>query len=292
MSQSYAHGEEWPHEVMSESSSGVNTSSNSFSKSYSSHCSDFTDTYNSAPVLSRNRGLLQRVSRDSGISSPLPCDPFKYLTWHKLKEHDVQGTQIRCPRVREGPSYEELVTRGEVHLFQEERDITDKEIWRKRLQENWEQCLNVNLSYQGLGDPYQQNNFHRILRRLIRVERLWLVDNSLKDLSAIRLPRCTELNLSRNHFTSFKKLPKLPAIQHLSLAENNIETLSGLSNLKHSPLESLLLKSNPCEFLEDYRIQVFSILPNLKTLDGIPKLPEDWSTTEESHFLFSKCTIL
>ncbi|XP_073529179.1 uncharacterized protein [Phyllobates terribilis] len=276
---------------MSESSSGVNTSSNSFSKSYSSNCSDLSETNTSLPVLSSNRRALQQ-SCDSGISSPLPCDAFKYLTWHKLKEHDVQGTQIHCPRVREGPTEDELVIRGEAHLFQERTQTNDKEIWRQRLQENWENCLNINLSYQDLGDPYQENNFHRILRRLIRIERLWLVDNSLKDLSAIRLPRCKELNLSKNHFRSFKQLPKLPAIQHLSLAENNIDSLSGLADLKHSPLESLVLKSNPCEFLEDYRLRVFSILPNLKTLDGIPKLPEDWSVAEESHFLTIKCTIL
>ncbi|KAM8953369.1 uncharacterized protein RCH25_044213 [Pelodytes ibericus] len=276
---------------MSESSSGVNTSSNSFSKSYSSHCSDLSETTTSLPVLSRNRGIQQQSS-DSGISSPLPCDAFKYLTWHKLKEHDIQGTQIRCPRVREGPPAEEIVTRGEAHFFQDETHITDKEIWRRRLQENWENCVNVNLSYQGLGDPYQLNNFHRILRRMIRVERLWLVDNALKDLSAIRLPRCKELNLNKNHLMSFKQLPKLPVIQHLSLAENNIEMLSGLSDLRFTPLESLVLKSNPCEFLEDYRVRVFSALPNLKTLDGIPKLPEDWSAVEESHFLSSKCIIL
>ncbi|XP_040205243.1 protein tilB homolog [Rana temporaria] len=276
---------------MSESSSGVNTSSNSFSKSYSSHCSDLSETNTPLPILSSKRRTLPQ-SCDSGISSPLPCDAFKYLTWHKLKEHDVQGTQIRSPRVREGPPDEELVIRGEAHLSLESAQTSDKEIWRRRLQENWENCVNINLSYQGLGDPYQQNNLHRILRRLIRVERLWLVDNSLKDLSAIRLPRCKELNLSKNHFTTFKQLPKLPAIQHLSLAENNIEALCGLADLKHSPLESLVLKSNPCEFLDDYRQRVFSILPNLKTLDGIPKLSEDWSVIEESHFFSSKCTIL
>ncbi|XP_072266499.1 uncharacterized protein [Pyxicephalus adspersus] len=273
------------------SSSGVNTSSNSFSKSYSSHCSDLSETNSPLPTLSNKRRTLQQ-SCDSGISSPLPCDAFKYLTWHKLKEHDVQGTQIRSPRVREGPPEDELVIKGEGHLSLEGAQTNDKEIWRRRLQENWENCVNINLSYQGLGDPYQQNNLHSILRRLIRVERLWLVDNSLKDLSAIRLPRCKELNLNKNHFTSFKQLPKLPAIQHLSLAENNIESLGGLTDLKYSSLESLVLKSNPCEFLEDYRQRVFSILPNLKTLDGIPKLAEDWSTTEESHFFLSKCTIL
>lgn len=102
----------------------------------------------------------------------------------------------------------------------------EEQRWQERLQENWENCLvrvwrcggwrgdgethlsrlspplthslchslsssqELNLSYQDLGDPFQQENFLRILRRLIRVEKLQLVDNSLTDLSSVRLPRC------------------------------------------------------------------------------------------------------
>lgn len=47
----------------------------------------------------------------------------------------------------------------------------------------------LNLSYQDLGDLFQQENFLRILRRLIRVEKLQLIDNSLTSLSSVRLPR-------------------------------------------------------------------------------------------------------
>lgn len=32
----------------------------------------------------------------------LPSDYFKYLTWHEVEQHDIQGSQLRCPRVREG----------------------------------------------------------------------------------------------------------------------------------------------------------------------------------------------
>ncbi|KAM8770968.1 uncharacterized protein V5649_019293 isoform 2-T2 [Rhynchonycteris naso] len=63
----------------------------------------------------------------------------------------------------------------------------------------------------GFGDPYQVANFNRILRRLIRVETL-----------CYRI-----LNMNKNHLTSFKQLPKIPQIHHLSLAENHIETLIG-----------------------------------------------------------------
>lgn len=47
----------------------------------------------------------------------------------------------------------------------------------------------LNLSYQDLGDPFQRDNFLRILRRLIRVEKLQLVSDWLTDLSSVRLPR-------------------------------------------------------------------------------------------------------
>nr|KAF6474752.1 hypothetical protein HJG63_010919 [Rousettus aegyptiacus] len=59
--------------------------------------------------------------------------------------------------------------------------------------------------------------------------------------------------MNRNHLTSFKQLPKIPQIQHLSLAENHIETLTGLSSLRCTPIESLMLKRNPCEFHQNYR---------------------------------------
>ncbi|XP_060623553.2 leucine-rich repeat-containing protein 46-like [Anolis sagrei] len=280
--------------TMSESSSGLNTSCFRFYTSQSSSCSDLSNLDICLPVLSsRNRVIHQihQPSYDSGIASPLPSDSFKYLTWHELEEHDVQGSQIHCPRVREGPSEEECFLRGEHHTLYAKKQLTEKEKWEQRLQEDWENCMSLNLSYQDLGDLYQVENCIRILRRLIRVERLWLVDNSLTDLSAICLPRCKELKLSKNHFTSFKQLPKIPEIHHLTLDENNIETLDELSDLRHTPLESLVLERNPCEFQENYRKFVFSKLPNLKVLDGIPKLPED-CLPPETNFLCKICTIL
>nr|XP_044625280.1 uncharacterized protein LOC106834683 isoform X5 [Equus asinus] len=222
---------------MSESSSGQNTGSQKICPSSSSYCSGLSES-RSRSALSRNRTFHRRL--DSGISSLLPSDSFKYITWLEVEQHDIQGSQLRCPR--------------------------------------------------DLGDPYQLANFNRILRRLIRVETLWLVDNSLVDLSAIRLPSCRVLNMNKNYLTSFKQLPKMPQIQHLSLAENYIETLTGLSRLRGAPLESLVLKRNPCEFHQHYRKRVFSCLPNLKMLDGILKLPEDSSPPETS--IFSKMCIL
>lgn len=36
----------------------------------------------------------------------LPSESFKYLTWHKVEQNDIQGSQLRCPRVREGKGTE------------------------------------------------------------------------------------------------------------------------------------------------------------------------------------------
>uniref|UniRef100_A0A4W2DCN5 Uncharacterized protein n=1 Tax=Bos indicus x Bos taurus TaxID=30522 RepID=A0A4W2DCN5_BOBOX len=272
---------------MSESSSGQNTSDQKTCPSNSSYSSYLSEIH-TLWALSRNRTLYSRS--DSGISSLLPSDSFKYLTWHKGEQNDIQGSQLRCPRVREGPSAEELLFREEECTLPSQKRVLEKNKWETWLQENWEDCTNLNLSFQDLGDPYQVENFNRILRRLIRVETLWLVDNSLVDLSALRLPSCRVLNMNKNHLTSFKQLPKIPQIQHLSLADNHIETLTGLSSLRCTPLESLILKRNPCEFHQNYRKRVFSCLPNLKMLDGILKLPEDTPPPETN--IFSKICIV
>ncbi|XP_010604992.1 uncharacterized protein LOC104850007 isoform X2 [Fukomys damarensis] len=261
---------------MSESSSNQNTSSQEICQSNSSYYSDLSETH-TLSALSRHRRTLYSHS-DSGISSSLPSDSCKYLTWNKIEQHDIQGSQLHCPRVREGPSEEELPFRQVRCTLPPKRRILEKTKRETWLQENWEDCMNLNISFQDLGDPYQVENFKRILRRLIRVETLWLMDNSLVDLSAIRLPSCRILNMNKNYLTSFKQLPKIPRIQHLSLAENHIETLAGLSSLQCTPLESLILTRNPCEFHQNYRKRVFSCLPNLKMLDGILKLPEDCSS--------------
>ncbi|XP_013374051.1 PREDICTED: uncharacterized protein LOC102027589 isoform X2 [Chinchilla lanigera] len=182
-----ARGKCFHQQAMSESSSDQNTSSQEIRPSNSSYYSDPRETH-TLSALSRDRRTLYSRS-DSGISSLLPSDSCKHLTWHEVEQHDVQGSQLRCPRVREGPSEEALLCREVGCSLPPKRRTLEKTKWEAWLQENWEECTNLNISFQDLGDPYQIENFKRILRRLIRVETLWLVDNSLVDLSAIRLPR-------------------------------------------------------------------------------------------------------
>nr|XP_057935519.1 uncharacterized protein LOC131134358 [Doryrhamphus excisus] len=258
---------------MSESSSDVNTLSGSLPKSHSSRYSELGVAHLPASV---------HHSSDSGLgSTPLPSSRFRFVSWHRLPQCDLTGDQLSCPRVREGPCPEEISHKDRdaagVERWRMRRMRTEEEgqSWEERKQENWENCLELNLSYQDLGDPFQQENFLRILRRLIRVEQLQLVDNSLSNLSSVRLPRCRILNLHCNHLVCLRQLPKLPVVEQLCLSENAISSLGGLDTLRNSPLRSLNLTRNPVTFTQDYRARVFSCLPNLEILDGVPKLPED-----------------
>ncbi|TRY93388.1 hypothetical protein DNTS_014803 [Danionella cerebrum] len=267
---------------MSESSSGVNTSSESFPKTHS-HYSELSDTHSPFSV---------ELTPDSGIvTTPLPSSRFRFASWHWLEEHDVRGDQLACPRAQRKTRH--LFTTETCFLKSEEAGRREGRKKDRNGRKDFRRTgkTELNLSYQNLGDSYQLQNFLRILRRLIRVERLQLVDNTLQDLSSVTLPRCTILNLHRNNLTSFGQLPKVPVIQHLCLSENSISCLGELSLLRGSPLYSLTLKRNPCQFLEDYRSRVFSCLPKLQVLDGIPKLPED-SVPPASPAASRFCTIL
>uniref|UniRef100_A0A665W258 Uncharacterized protein n=1 Tax=Echeneis naucrates TaxID=173247 RepID=A0A665W258_ECHNA len=173
------------------------------------------------------------------LLSQLPSNRFRFVSWHRLEHCEITGDQLTCPRVREGPSEEELFQREGEHL----QKLSNLPI----------SCQELNLSYQDLGDPFQKANFLRILRRLIRVEKLQLVNNSLTNLNSVCLPRCRILNLHCNHLVCLRQLPKLPAVEHLCLSENAISSLGGLGALENSPLRSLNLTRNPVTFTLDYR---------------------------------------
>ncbi|TNN01646.1 uncharacterized protein LOC130535243 [Takifugu flavidus] len=263
---------------MSESSSGVNTLTDGVPKSSSSWSSD---------LVYAPRCVDPRP--DSGLgSTPLPSSRFCFVSWQHLNHCDVTGDQLTCPRVREGPSEDQLFE-GEVAeaCLDRKRRKDEGQSWEERLQENWENCLELNLSYQDLGDPFQSENFLRILHRLIRAEKLQLVSNSLTDLSSVCLPRCKMLNLQQNHLVGLRQLPKLPVVEHLCLSENAIRSLGGLGALGKASLRSLSLLHNPVSFTPNYRARVFTCLPMLEVLDGIPKLLEDFAP---SRLLFPEST--
>ncbi|XP_053379086.1 protein tilB homolog [Mercenaria mercenaria] len=85
----------------------------------------------------------------------------------------------------------------------------------------------------------------------------------------------------------------MPRARKIIATENNIGSLDGLQSLRGTPLEELYLSGNNCSFEINYRKRVFAALPNLKVLDGIPRLPSDNNFDDvETPAENSKCTIL
>ena len=56
-------------------------------------------------------------------------------------------------------------------------------------------------------------------------------------------------------FFQWQKLPKAPLLVHLSLQQNNVESLNGLEVLRKTTVQSLVLKGNPVELDPTYRQQ-------------------------------------
>ncbi|KAK3754507.1 hypothetical protein QZH41_019349 [Actinostola sp. cb2023] len=253
------------------------------------------------PVVSLQiRDRTQENAFDEDDFFPLSSSKYRYCKWHELDDVDVKGNMLRSPRIRRAPKGYKLETLRKIELEEGMGDSDEEEDRRmlhvplrknrpkrtnnyRNKMENWENVESVNLSYQDLGHPFQKKEFLRVLRRLIRCEQIQLIEDSLTDLSSVTLPRCKKLFLQRNFISDLKKLPKYPMLEHLSLQQNSIDSLSGLELLAlKTQIKSLTLKGNPVELIPNYRQQVFRILPNLKLLDGTPKLEsdEDNSLTE------------
>lgn len=274
---------------------------------------DEGETYTSVPivVLTVHRAQEESQEQRSHFSYeaedalPLPASKYRYSKWHELEDMDVKGNMLRSPRVRRTPRgfKVENIRKLDEQEKAEYGDSDDDEFRvalplkknkpkrvrnYKNKMENWENAESANLSYQDLGDPYQKKEFTRVLRRLLRCENLQLMENSIQDLSSVFLPRCTHLYLQRNFITDLRKLPRAPMLEHLSLQQNNVESLKGLEVLRKTTVQSLVLKGNPVELDPHYRQQVFRILPNLQLLDGIPKLDSD---TTDVVFDAKTCTV-
>lgn len=258
------------------------------------------ENYTSVPivVLTVHRAQEEAKEQRSQASYeaedvlPLPASKYRYSKWHELEDMDIKGNMLRSPRVRRNPrgfklenmrklDEEEKLEYGDSDDDEFRISLPLKKNKPKRVRnyknkmENWENAESANLSYQDLGDPYQKKEFQRVLRRLIRCENLQLIENSIQDLSTVLLPRCTHLYLQRNFITDLRKLPRAPLLEHLSLQQNNVESLKGLEVLRKTGIQSLVLKGNPIELDPNYRQHVFRILPNLQLLDGIPRLDSD-----------------
>ncbi|XP_077998059.1 uncharacterized protein LOC144451150 [Glandiceps talaboti] len=255
-----------------------------------------TDNGSSVLVPSMVSNQPQRAPHKRHDALHLPSNKFRHSVWHDLRANDIKGNELNCPRVRKCPEKKEKVlytVRDEegskIHHSRKGRDKID---YMNNF-ESWENCTELNLSYQDLGHRFQKENLVRILKKLIRVERLNLADNSLINIHAVSFPRLTHLTLCMNYIDHFKKLPKFPELLELNLADNHIDTLDGLSVLnKRVPLESLDLRRNPVVFTTNYRYRVFQTLPYLHELDGIPKLASDDHEEQYDDNEASRCVIL
>ncbi|ELU15739.1 hypothetical protein CAPTEDRAFT_223926 [Capitella teleta] len=226
----------------------------------------------------------QKLRHQTSKLPSLPSHRFRYSVWHDLSSTSLTGDQLKAPRVRDGPAEKEM-------LFYKMRDDTNRSIHHslhgrqrrnyRNQTENWEHSTVVNLSYQELQHDYQRDNLLRVLKRLRCVEDLMLMEDNLVDLTSVSLPKCNVLNLCSNFIPSFKNLPKIPQIVHLHLSDNDIRSLQGLDALKRSPIETLDLQRNPVAFTLNYRQRVFLKLPQLSSLDGIDRCPEDDSVHAE-----------
>ncbi|XP_022343535.2 uncharacterized protein LOC111136738 [Crassostrea virginica] len=239
-----------------------------------------------------------RESGDIGNNqTELPSHRFQYSVWHDLREACLTGTQLKAPRVREGPPEKD---KAFYKLKDEENKVihhslkgSSRNNYRQKM-EDWESAKSASFCYQELDNNYQRSNFRSILGRLRSVEQLYLTDNGLQDLSSFSFPRCEVLNLNNNFLSSFKHLPSIPKIRILTMEDNDVDSFNGLAKLRSSTIEELYLNGNPVTFQINYRPKVFQILTQLKVLDGVPKLQSDleFQSEEELNPESSKCVVM
>ncbi|OWF37178.1 uncharacterized protein LOC110440536 [Mizuhopecten yessoensis] len=222
---------------------------------------------------------LQQQRKFQGPISELPELPshrFQYSVWHDLRSGSLKGTELKAPRVREGPA-----EKGRAFYLLKDEDNQNihhslhgkQRVQHRTTLEDWNAATSASLCYQELHHQYQKDNFYRILGNLKNVEQLYLVDNSITTLASYSFPKCTVLNLNKNFISSFKKLPSIPKITCLTMEDNDVNSFRGLSSL--STLEQLYLRGNPISFVVNYRPKVFKMLPHLQVLDGVSKLEDD-----------------
>nr|XP_022306231.1 acidic leucine-rich nuclear phosphoprotein 32 family member A-like isoform X2 [Crassostrea virginica] len=116
------------------------------------------------------------------------------------------------------------------------------------------------------------------------LESLSLINVGLTTLKGFpSLPKLQKLELSDNRIQSgLQNLQGCPSLTHLSLSGNKIKEIDTLRPLKNfSELKHLDLFNCEVTQLDDYREQVFELLPNLKYLDGFDKNDKEADDDEE-----------
>mmetsp|Transcript_3722 Transcript_3722/g.5651 ORF Transcript_3722/g.5651 Transcript_3722/m.5651 type:complete len:262 (+) Transcript_3722:71-856(+) len=115
------------------------------------------------------------------------------------------------------------------------------------------------------------------LEKLKDLEVLSLNNLGLKDISALtalQLPRLTELHLSDNKIANgqLSMLQGFTSLEKLNLSNNKIESMLELKALGTLPrLRFLDLNENPVSSKPNYREDVLKLLPGLKALDSMDR---------------------
>ncbi|XP_052820778.1 uncharacterized protein LOC128246557 [Mya arenaria] len=249
------------------------------------------------PPLTSSNKIAEKSNpfqTDGDILPQLPSHKFRYSVWHDLRETCLRGDQLHAPRVRAGPPEKEKMF---FKIEQEGIPIHHNYAGKERLhhsnqQENWERARVVNLSYQELQDDYQRRNMLRILSRCVMAHTINLSQNTLYYLGKMTFPSCLHININDNYLKSFLGFPTLPKVESITAKNNAISDIRGLHRLQGTPLQELDLRGNPLAFNMGYRNMVFHALPNLRVLDGIPRMPSDEVAVDYVEDKEGKCNIL
>ncbi|XP_050414255.1 protein tilB homolog [Patella vulgata] len=210
---------------------------------------------------------------------------FQFSLWHDLKNSEIKGNQLKAPRIRIGPNEKDkplyFGDDCDTDIESDHHELTGKEKTKHRdALESWEKAELASFGYQELQNGYQKKNLYRILAKLKSVKHLNLAHNQITNINSYSFPHCEYLNLNNNFIASFKCLPKVSKICYITLKDNDIMELDGLKALRSTSIEELYLNGNPVTFTAGYRQRVFSVLPNLKVLDGIYQLTTDTEPVE------------
>eukprot|EP00698_Gefionella_okellyi_P003999 TRINITY_DN13705_c0_g1_i1.p1 TRINITY_DN13705_c0_g1~~TRINITY_DN13705_c0_g1_i1.p1 ORF type:complete len:293 (+),score=36.14 TRINITY_DN13705_c0_g1_i1:74-880(+) len=136
--------------------------------------------------------------------------------------------------------------------------------------EKHEDLIEFNISYQDLGDPYQNPTFKKLLKKVHRVKRLYLGDNLLTDLSGVDLPVCEHLFVARNDIKGFLSLPRAPNLTSLDISDNLLENVRFLN--RYPNLKSINVRGNPLAFQPQYRERIVLAHPGIQFIDSVPVL--------------------
>jgi hypothetical protein len=101
--------------------------------------------------------------------------------------------------------------------------------------------------------------------------------NKLTSMNGLNAAKNLEtIDVSSNQISTCDGISKLTSLKTLNLSKNQISDLSQIEKLRQNvSLKELNLIGNPVTQIENYREQVLDILPDLKSLDGIPVLEKE-----------------